>query len=586
MRIGVLDLGIIVAYLLFALAVGALSLRRSSRSTVAFFAAGRSLPGWLLGISMVATTYAVDTPLAVTGIVAGDGIAGNWFWWCTAIGHVGMIVIFGRLWRRSEVLTDAELVELRYGGRGAAVLRSVQACFFAVGVNAIVLGWGLAAMEKVSRAAIPAEALAWLPAAVPGTGDPAHLLVVALVLFALLYSSLGGLRAVVITDLAQFAFAMTGSVALAWLAVREVGGLGALTEAIAADPRTAHTLDLIPRWSAGELVVATFATYLLVQWWARMASDGGGYLAQRMVAARDDHQARTAATWFVWLHYVVRPWPWILVALAALVLFPLGAGELPGGDREAAYPVLLMQLMPPGLLGIALASLLAAFMSTVDTHLNWGTSYLVNDLYGRLIRPRASRRELMIASWVGMAVMAGVALGVASVIDTVESAWKFLAAAGAGLGMPLLLRWVWWRMTAWAELTGMLVGAATAAVLFAAFPAWEHAQRLWVVASVSVVASLAVVLLGPRPDREAAGRFFHKVRPPGWWRPFGRGGERMPGLLGAWALGVVGVYGVLLGAGELLLGGPWRGALLVAVGIGGWIGSRALVQHTERGDDR
>jgi len=577
MHISVLDLSIIVAYLLFAMAVGALSLRRSSRSTVAFFAAGRSLPGWLLGISMVATTFAVDTPLAVTGIVAGEGIAGNWFWWCTAIGHVGMIVIFGRLWRRSEVLTDAELVELRYGGRGAKVLRSVQACFFAVGVNAIVLGWGLAAMEKVTNAALPEGAFGWLPG-----GDPAHLLVVALVLFALLYSSLGGLRAVVITDLVQFAFAMTGSVALAWLAVREVGGLGPLREAIASNPETAHTLDLIPRLSAGQLVIATFATYLLIQWWARMHADGGGYLAQRMVAARDDHQARTAATWFVWMHYVVRPWPWIMVALAALVIFPVGGVGLPDGDREAAYPMLLMQLMPKGLLGIALASLLAAFMSTVDTHLNWGTSYLINDLYGRLIRPRAGRRELMIASWVGMVLMAALALGVASVIDSVEGAWKFLAAAGAGLGLPSLLRWVWWRMTSWAELTGMLVGTSTAAILFATAPEMEYAHRLWIVAGIGATSSLLVVFLGPAPDREAAGRFFQRVRPPGWWRPFGRGGQGMARLGAAWFLGVIGVYGVLLGTGKLLLGGPWLGALLVAIGIGAWFGSRALVKRADR----
>ena len=567
MRLTPLDLGIIVVYLVFALVVGALSLRRSSHSTVAFFAAGRSLPGWLLGVSMAATTFAVDTPLAVTGIVAGEGIVGNWFWWCTAIGHVGAIVLFSRLWRRSEVLTDAELVEVRYGGRPAAVLRAVQAGFYAVGVNIIVLGWGLAAMSKVSAAILP-----W----------PTQVTVVALVTFALLYSALGGLRAVVLTDLVQFAFAMTGSVALAYLAVREVGGLGELVARVEALPGREDTLRFLPRAGGGGMVVAAFATYVLVQWWARMAADGGGYLAQRMFAARDAEQARTAATWFVWLHYVVRPWPWILVALAALVIFPQGSTELPGGDREAAYPLLLARLMPPGLLGVALAALLAAFMSTVDTHLNWGTSYLVNDLYGRLLRPRAGRRELLIASWIGMALVALLALAAASVIETVEGAWKFLAAAGAGMGLPALLRWVWWRMTAWAELTGMLVGASTAAVTYLVTPDLPHHVRLWIVASASVSTALAAALLGPPADPATVRAFVERVRPPGRWGPFGGHRGRLTPLALAWLSGIVAIYAAIGGIGKLLLGQPILGGGLAILSMLGWLTSRSLLRRADR----
>jgi len=577
MRLSLLDLSIVLAYLAFALIVGLLSLRRASRSTEAFFAAGRSLPGWLLGVSMVATTFAVDTPLVVTGIVAGDGIVGNWFWWSTAIGHVGAIVLFGRLWRRAEVLTDAELVQLRYGGTPAKVLRSVQACFYAVGVNTIVLGWGLAAMQKVS-----AQVLPW----------PPEWVVVGLVLFALLYASLGGMRAVVLTDLAQFGFAMTGSVALAWLAVREVGGLGELVERVRAIPGGEDTLRLVPGAGSGSLVVTVFATYVLVQWWARMAADGGGYLAQRMFAARTDREAATAAGWFVWLHYVVRPWPWILVGLAALALFPPGSASelahlplLDDGevDREAAYPLLLVQLMPVGLLGVAVAALLAAFMSTVDTHIHWGTSYLVNDLYGGLIRPKASRRELMIASWISMVGMALLALAVGRFIDRVEDAWKFLAAAGAGMGMPALLRWIWWRMTAWAELLGMLVGATAAVITYTAAPDLIHAHRLWITAGASVTASALAVVLGPATDVEVLRSFVRRVRPPGYWGPAtGPGDGGLPILLGAWLAGVVAVFAALIGLGKLLLG-PWEhGLVLGALALTAWGVSRALVRMHDR----
>ena len=563
------DVVIVIAYLCFALAVGILSRRQASGSTVAFFAAGRSLPGWLLGVSMVATTFAVDTPLAVTGIVAGQGIAGNWFWWCTAIGHVGMIVVFSRLWRRTEVITDAELAELRYGGRGAAILRATQAFFYAVIVNSFVLGWGLVAAVKVSRVVLP-----W----------PPWWTVTAVMAFALLYAALGGLRAVVLTDLAQFIFAIVGSFALAYLAVREVGGLGTLVEKVQQQPGVPEgVLDVIPGTGVEGALTAAFVTYLLLQWWARVWADGGGYLAQRMLASGDPAKARTAATWFVWLHYTVRPWPWILVGLAALVLFPMGSEQLPQGDRESAYPLLLMQLMPPGLLGVALASLLAAFMSTVDTHLNWGTSYLVNDLYGRLLRPNAGRRELMAVTWIGMVLMALLAMGVASVFHSVEGAWKALALGGAGLGLPTLLRWVWWRVTAWCELAGLVVGLATAITVTLARPDLEYAYKLWIVAGTSVSSTLMMLAFGPRPDPEAIRRFVERVNPPGFWGArFSAGGRGLGGLLLAWAFGVAAVFAVLIGGGKALLGEPMLGFALLMVGATSWTVCQALMRRADR----
>ncbi len=562
-------MAIVLVYLCFALAVGVLSRRQASRSTVAFFAAGRSLPGWVLGVSMVATTFAVDTPLAITGIVAGEGIAGNWFWWCTAIGHVGMIVLFSRLWRRGGVITDAELAELRYGGRSAAVLRAVQAFFYSLLVNSFVLGWGLVAALKVADAMTP-----W----------PAWWTVGALMTFALGYAALGGLRAVVLTDLAQFAFAMVGATALAVFAVREVGGLAVLAEQVQrAEAAPTGVLDIVPRFGTDGVLAATFATYLLMQWWARLWSDGGGYLAQRMLASKDPENARTAATWFVWLHYVVRPWPWILVALAALILVPAGSALLPDGDREAAYPLLMMRLMPPGLLGVALASLIAAFMSTVDTHLNWGSSYLVNDLYGRLLRPQAGRRELLAASWAGMLLVALLAVGVASVFDSVVGAWKAFALGGAGLGLPTLLRWVWWRITAWCELAGMGAGLVAAVLLSVAAPDMLYAHKLWIVVAISAAAAVLALVAGPPPDAAACQRFVSRVHPPGFWGPHGdsvTGGLAM--LLAAWGLGVAGVFGVLIGTGQSLLGRAGTGLPLMALGAAAWWGCRTLIRRGDR----
>ncbi|HEX7117558.1 MAG TPA: hypothetical protein VF212_02140, partial [Longimicrobiales bacterium] len=436
-----LDWSIVVGYLALALAAGILVSRRASRSIESYFIADRDLPWWWLGTSMVATTFAADTPLVVTGMVAAHGIAGNWFWWSWAVSHVSTAVVFAALWRRSGVLTDAELVELRYAGRSATLLRGFKAVFFAVLINGIVLGWVFRAMSKIARPFVHWDA--WLGAGRFGALDAAWpdwllfgtlgdtLTVLALFAMVVLYSTMGGIRGVILTDLLQFAIAMVGSILFAVYAVGAVGGIDGLMAGLAEhydDP--SQILAFVPGTDAAWLPVQVFLVYLAVQWWAQYFSDGSGYIAQRLFTAKSDAHAEGGGLWFCVANYGLRTWPWILIGLVSLVLFPLGAaggGSAAGaagaadadalagiagaagaggssaaaaaaivaGDREMAYPALMALLLPAGVLGLLFASLLAAFMSTVDTHINWASSYLVNDLYRRFVRPAASQRELV-----------------------------------------------------------------------------------------------------------------------------------------------------------------------------------------------
>ncbi len=555
-----------------------------------YFVAGRSLPWWWLGTSMAATTFAADTPLAVTGLVANHGVAGNWFWWSWAISYVSMAVVFAALWRRARVLTDAELVELRYTGPSATFLRGFKAVFFAVVINGIVLGWVIRAMTKITNpfarweAWIGSELYAGIAEAWPawllfGTlGDTLTILV----LFALVvvYSTLGGIRGVILTDLVQFAIGIVASVALAVIAVQHVGGLeGMRTGMDALYPDSREMLSFVPSWDAAWLPIQVFAIYLAVQWWAQYFSDGTGYLAQRLFTARTDRDAEAGGLWFCVANFGLRTWPWILVAVVALIVFPLGAeGSGPAaaavaGDREMAYPILMGELLPAGLLGLMIASLLAAFMSTVDTHINWGSSYLVNDLYRRFLRPDASERELVAVSRATVVGLALLAVLIAARITTIEGAWRFFVALGAGLGLPAILRWLWWRANAWTEIAGMVVATAAALILYSMYPDARDEYLLVVIVALSTTASLAATFLTAPVPRAHLEAFAARVRPPGWWRDYGVGGELqvMRWIAATWAVAVLAVFGLTFGTGHILFGRPATGALMLvagALGIG------------------
>jgi Na+/proline symporter len=581
-----LDWGIVLGYMLMALLVGVMVSRRAGLSVQSYFVAGRELPWWWLGTSMVATTFAADTPLVVAGLVANHGVAGNWFWWSWAISHVSMAVVFAALWRRARVLTDAELVELRYGGRSAGVLRGFKAIFFAVLINAIVLGWVIRAMVKIAAPFVHWDA--WLgagtvaafervwPAAlsVGGPGDT----ITVVVLFGLiaLYSSLGGIRGVILTDLFQFALALGASALFAWIAVDSVGGVAGLLDGLATHYDADQVLAFVPGPGAAWLPVKVFFVYIAVQWWAQYFSDGSGYLAQRLFTAKSDAHAQAGGLWFAVANYALRTWPWVMIGLVGLVAFAPEVGEggaaaaLVAEDPEMAYPVLMAELLPVGLLGVLFASLLAAFMSTVDTHLNWGSSYLVNDLYHRFLRRDAGQRELVRVSRIAVLGLAFLGVAAAARIESIEQAWRFFIALGAGLGLPSMLRWLWWRVNAWTEIVGIAVAVTAALVLYPLFPDARDEYLLVAIVGIAMPAALAATLLTPAVPREHLARFVERVRPPGWWDGMpGAAPRRTVGWIAlAWVGGNVGVFALTFGVGYAVLGRPARGAVVGLLGAG------------------
>ncbi len=602
MDLGPFGIAIVVGWLVLALFVGLWAARRAGESADSYFVADRSLPGWLVGISIVATTFAADTPLAISAMVATKGVAANWFWWSMGIAHVGMFLFWARLWRGAAVVTDAELAELRYGSGPGGALRSLKAIFFSLVYNSIVLGWVIRAMQKIAAPFarwedwLPGSLYGWFagwwPPDTPlGSIDEA-LTIVLLVALAAGYSMLGGLRGVVVTDLLQFALALFGSVALAVAVLDAVGGpsglVASLEDTLGPDA-AAQILAFHPVGTElGYLPLQAFAVYLLMRWWAHPMGDGGGYIAQRLLAARDPGQARTAAGVFVVLHYVIRPWPWVLVGLAGLVLFPPGAedsvhamGSLVAEDREMAYPVAAGLLLSPWLLGLFVASLLAAFMSTVDTHLNWGVSYVAHDLWAR-IRPECGPREEVLVGRVSTAAFALAAIAVTTQIGSVEKAWKFVAALGSGMGLPVLLRWLWWRVNAQAEMAGALgsVSVAVGAAVLTPDARWETVLALAI--GTGAVLSMVCVHLFPSAPMEALVRFHERVDPPGLWGPVRKarglpsraGGRALIPVATAWFVGAVALVAAIFAPGAMLLhslaeGLAWT-LLACVAGIAAW----------------
>ena len=535
-----LDALVIAAYLLLALGIGLAVRVRGTEGRESYFLADRGLPWWWAGTSIAATTFAADTPLAITGIVASRGLAGNWIWLSWLGVHAAVVTLFARRWWRSGVVTDAELLALRYHGPRAAWLRSLRAGLYGLVYNVIILGWVLRAMGKILQPLVDWEAWApWLVAAasamLPAStalGSPAEAVtVVLLVALVACYSSLGGLRGVVRTDLVQFALGIAGSLWLGVAAWRAVGGRAGLRSGLATQygERLDELLRFLPSASEGWGGAIGFGAfglgaYLLVQAYANVPADGGGYLQQRLGAARSARDAERAALLFVVLQYGVRVWPWLMVALAALVLVPAGGevdalgaslGALVATDREMAYPALLLTLLPPGAIGLVIVSLLAAFMSTVDTHFNWGASYVVSDVALRL-RPTLTPSQQVRIARVAVLAFSVAAVLVAFQIARIEQAWRWVAALGAALGVPTVLRWFWWRVTAEAELAGALTGLATAAgLLWTGSVAYE--LQLVLISVLSTAAMLAVIWLGGPPDPATVERFVTRVRPLGFW---------------------------------------------------------------------
>lgn len=563
-----LDWLVVAAYLAGTLWLGVYLARRGSTSLTAFFVGGRAVPWWLAGASMAATTFNVDTPLYIAGLVARRGIAGNWEWWCFVFAHVAMAMVLSRLWRRAEVMTDVELIELRYTGRAAALLRATRAFAFGIPLNCIAIGYGMLAMRKVLDA-LGVTALPWLP------GDPQLWAVVLIVILTLVYAAASGLWGVVTTDFLQLVLALGGALLVMGFALGEVGGLGALRERVA-DFGRADALRIVPR-PGDALPMGTFAAYLLIQWWSYRLADGGGMFVQRLSAVRDEREAEKAALFFNLINYVVRTWPWVIVALAALVVLP------PLADPEQAYPLMMQRYLPTGVLGLVFASLLAAFMSTVSTQVNWGASYAVRDLYQRFISPRAGEANLILVARLATVLITLIAAAASFLMDDVGKVFRFMVLFGNGTGTVLLLRWFWWRVNAWAE-WGALVAGMTIAILLTVVPplaAVSFGLKIAVTAFGTMAIWVPVMFLTPPEPEALLDSFYRKARPggPGWGPVRARTGLEPASALAddlAGALAVVAmVMGAMLGTGAVVVG-SWQWAVGGGVAVAAGLSARRL----------
>jgi Na+/proline symporter len=580
-----IDWLIVLFYLVATMGVGLYLSRKGSKNLAEFFVSGRSLPWWLAGTSMAATTFSIDTPLYITGVVGNRGIAGNWEWWTFGISHIIMVYIFARMWRRSEVITDAELTEIRYGGNMAAVLRGVKAFIFAIPMNCIGIGYAMLAMVKV------VDALGiWQNLGIDAEANTLKLLsVIGVSIFVLIYAGLAGLWGVVATDFFQFFLALFGAILVAFFAVDEVGGIHELVRQVplASDK---DILSLLPLTFGGEgnpfiqfsqtagITASTFLAYIAIQWWSWRRSDGGGEFVQRFAAAKNETEAEKAAWLFNIMHYVIRTWPWILVALAALVLYP----DLQ--DKELGYPRLMLDFLPPALLGLVVASLIAAFMSTVSTSINWGASFITNDLYLRFIKPSATQTELVLIGRLSSVLVTAIGAIAAFVASDVATVFRLVIAIGTGSGLILVLRWFWWRVNAAAELTAIIgsfvIGSVTS--LVPALTIEDFGLRLmFITASVTIL--WVIALFATQPETEATlNEFYRRVRPggPGWTKQRASTGlepaQNLSLDLQRVAAGILLLFGFLLTTGGFLLLQPAIGWISLIVGVGGWMWLRQL----------
>jgi solute:Na+ symporter, SSS family len=584
MNLSVLDWTVIAAYFLFNLGIGLYYARRAGGSTNEFFLSGRNVPWWLAGTSMVATTFAADTPLAVTGFVAKNGIAGNWLWWNFVMSGMLTVFLYARLWRRAGVMTDIEFAELRYSGKPAAFLRGFRALYLGLPINCIILGWVNLAMVKILEITLGLSKTS------------AILVVIGMLLFTAFYTALSGLWGVLVTDLFQFALKMSMVIVLAILAVNAVGGIDALKTKIGAMDAASGSgsrLAFFPEFDSVWMPAVTLFVYLAVIWWSTWypgaEPGGGGYVAQRIFSAKNERHGLLATLWFNIAHYALRPWPWILTALASLILYP----ELV--DKESGYIKTLLDpnVFPSYLRGFMLAAFAAAYMSTIGTQLNWGASYVINDFYRRFVNRSETEKHYVIASQVVTLLLMAASLIITFYMDSIGGAWKLLLVTGAGTGTVLLLRWYWWRINAWSEVSAMIC-AAVVSILLQVVLKWnsdlplDFAYLMLVTVGVTTVVWVVVTIMTSPEPIETLVAFYRRVRPegPGWTGIAARADLSASHAQGRlylqvvnWILGVALIYGTLFGIGKLIFK-EWVAGfafLLVAV-VAGILISRSLSQ--------
>jgi len=579
MNITAIDWAIVVGYFALSTLIGFIFTKRGGESLEEYFLSGRQVPWWLAGAAMVATTFAADTPLVVTGLVATKGVAGNWLWWNMVMSGMLTVFFFARLWRRARVMTDVEFAEIRYSGKPAAFLRGFRALYLGIAVNLIIMGWVTRAMIKILTISL---------------GISPYLAVGICFVITVAYSVAAGLWAVLWTDLIQFVIKMSAVIVLAIYAVSKVGGMDALIAGVSKHfgSETA-ALSVLPVKATPNgleayawMPLLALGVFLSMQWWAAYypgaEPGGGGYVAQRIFSSKTERDGVLATLFFQVAHYALRPWPWIITGLATVIMYPTLQ------DKEAGYVHAFVDLLPTPWRGFMLAGFAAAYMSTIGTHLNWGASYLVNDFYKRFVKKDAPDKHYVNVGRVATILLFLASIIVTSQLSSVEKAWKFLLAMGAGTGLVLILRWYWWRISAWSEISAMVVSFLASLVFMNVVPprfaAGDPNADAWImigtVAVTTVTWVLATFLTKPEPDA-TLDAFYRRVRPggPGWRRVaerLGYGRESIPGGALAWTnwiAGIVAVYSTLFGLGKLVFGqlGMGLGLLAVAVVAFAWI---------------
>jgi len=551
-----IDWSFIGAYFVFALGIGVYFSKKAGRNIENFFISGRSLPWWIAGTSMVATTFGADTPLAVTEIVSKNGIAGNWLWWNFIFGGILTVFLFSKLWRRSEVLTDIEFTEVRYSGKPAAILRGFRALYLGLPINCMIMAWGILAMSSILKVTF---------------SFPKSQAIVISLSIAVIYSVLSGFWGVVVTDMLQFIIAMVGSVSLAVISVRHVGGIEALkAKVLATNP---EVLNFFPELGSAALPFLTFFVYVAVQWWSTWypgsEPGGGGYVAQRMLATKNERHSVLATLWFNIAHYALRPWPWILVALVSLVVFPNLA------DAKMGYPKMMVTFLPVGLKGLMIAAFFGAFMSTIDTHLNWGASYIVNDFYKRFIKKDASSSHYVFVSRITVVLIMVFAGFTAYGMESIKSGWELLLAIGAGTGLVYILRWYWWRINAWSEIVAMACSFIVAMILLKT-PLGQQGELNWacrmlITVGITTFVWVIVTFLTKPVDKKHLVKFYRKIKPEGLWKPIKAEMEevevktRIFSSIINWIVGTILVYSALFGIGKIILLETKEGVLFLLI---------------------
>ncbi|MCK5698189.1 MAG: Na+:solute symporter [Gammaproteobacteria bacterium] len=560
MELHIIDWIIIVFFLVLILGIGLSFTREAGKNVESFFLGGRNLPWWLAGTSMVATTFAADTPLLVTELVAKNGVSGNWLWWNGLIGGMLATFFFAKFWRKANIITDIELIELRYSGKAASFLRGFKAIYLGIFLNSVVIAWVNVALGTLLHVFF---------------GIPESQLIFYLggaMFFVMIYSSLSGLLGVVITDFLQFIIAMIGSIVLAIVVVNsdKIGGIAGLQAQL-----PAATFQFFPNFEFStksfieitqvlSISLATFFAFVGVLWWSSWypgaEPGGGGYIAQRMMSTKNETAAVKATLFFQIAHYALRPWPWIIVGLCAIVLYP----DLSATDKKLGYALAMQEFLPTGLKGLLLVSFFSAYMSTISTQLNWGTSYIINDLYHRFLHPKASQKQLVLASRINTFILMLVALFVTSQIETLESAFKFMIECGAGLGAVLILRWYWWRINAWSE----IVATIAPFIIFTIIKLYtdlEFPYSLFITVGFTTVAWLVATFVTAPTDLKRLKDFYNRIQPDGFWQPVAETKKsKMPQLFGCWLLGIGLGYACLFGLGKLIFG-HWQAAISYGV---------------------